>query len=82
MNKIDWKKKLTSRKFWVSIASFVTMIATAAGAGEDVTVQITALIMAGASVIAYIIGEGLADSKDVYIEQAPTEGTDDESVGE
>lgn len=60
--KIDWKRKLTSRKFWAAIASFVSMLIIALGASESTGAQITALIMAGASVIGYIIGEGLADA--------------------
>ena len=59
---VDWKNKLTSRKFWAAIASFVSMRAVALGAAEETGAQITALIMAGASVIAYIVGEGLADA--------------------
>lgn len=59
---IDWKRKLTSRKFWTAIASFVTLLVTAFGAAEEVATQVTALIMAGAAVVAYIIGEGLADA--------------------
>ena len=74
MNKIDWKRKLTSRKFWTAIASFVSMLIVALGGAETVATQVTALIMAGASVIAYIIGEGLAD--------AGNAGADDESGGE
>ena len=54
------KKKLTSRKFWAAIASFVSMLIIALGGTEETGTQITALIMAGASVIAYIVGEGLA----------------------
>ena len=60
--KIDWVKKLTSRKFWTAIASFVSMMIVFLGGAESTATQVTALIMAGASVIAYIIGEGLADS--------------------
>lgn len=60
--KIDWKRKLTSRKFWTAIGSFVSMLIIALGGAEQVATQVTALIMAGASVIAYIIGEGLADA--------------------
>lgn len=60
--KIDWKRKLTSRKFWAAIASFVSMLMIALGQEEAAATQVTALIMAGASVIAYIIGEGLADA--------------------
>ena len=62
MKEIDWKRKLTSRKFWVSIASFVAMMWIACGGAESQANQITALIMAGATVIGYTIGEGLADA--------------------
>ena len=58
---IDWKRKLTSRKFWVSIANFATMLIVAFGGSESTGTQVAAIIMAGAGVIAYIIGEGLAD---------------------
>lgn len=61
-NRIDWKRKLTSRKFWAAIAGFVAMLVVAFGGSEDQATQITALIMAGAAVVAYIIGEGLADA--------------------
>ena len=62
MNKIDWKRKLTSRKFWLSIASFVSMLMVAFGQSESTATHVTSLIMAGATVIGYVIGEGLADS--------------------
>ena len=62
MKKIDWASKLTSRKFWAAIASFVTMLIVALGGTESSANQTAALIMAGASVVAYIIGEGLADA--------------------
>lgn len=61
--KIDWKRKLTSRKFWLAIASFVTMFVIYFTGDSEKAEKISALIMAGATVIAYIIGEGLADSK-------------------
>ncbi|MCI6603017.1 MAG: hypothetical protein MSC43_02310 [Clostridiales bacterium] len=60
--KIDWAKKLTSRKFWVAIASFVALVWVAAGGSESQAAQVTALIMAGATVIGYIMGEGLIDA--------------------
>ena len=56
MNKIDWKRKLTSRKFWLSIASFVSMLMVAFGQSESTATQVTSLIMAGATVIGYVIG--------------------------
>lgn len=60
--KIDWIRKLTSRKFWMSIASFVSMLIVFFGGAESTATQVTALIMAGATVIGYVIGEGLADA--------------------
>ena len=60
MKKIDWIRKLTSRKFWLSVASFVSMLIVALGGAEATATQVTGLIMAGATVIGYVIGEGLA----------------------
>ena len=62
MNKINWKAKLTSRKFWAALASFVAMLVVAFGGSQETATQVTALIMAGATVIAYIVGEGLVDA--------------------
>jgi len=59
---MDWKRKLTSRKFWAAVVSFVTMLLIFLGKDVGTTEQVAALIMAGASLIAYVIGEGLADS--------------------
>ena len=64
---IDWKRKLTSRKFWAAIAEFVTMLVIAFGGKQETAVQITAIIMAGAAVVAYIIGEGLIDAANVGV---------------
>lgn len=62
MKNIDWARKLTSRKLWLSVASFVSMMIVATGGTENEAAQIAALIMAGATVIGYVIGEGLADN--------------------
>lgn len=62
MKHIDWARKLTSRKLWLSVASFVSMMIVATGGTENEAAQIAALIMAGATVIGYVIGEGLADN--------------------
>ncbi|MCR2048201.1 MULTISPECIES: hypothetical protein [Lachnospiraceae] len=65
MKQINWVKKLTSRKLWTAVASFVSMMILATGGAENTATQVTALIMAGASVIAYIIGEGLTDAANI-----------------
>ena len=55
-------RKLTSRKLWVSLANFVSMIMIYFGNTESEASQVAALIMAGAGVIGYVVAEGLADS--------------------
>ena len=59
---IDWKRKLTSRKFWMAIVAFVTPLMLAFGVSENDAAQIVAIIMAGADVVAYIIAEGMVDA--------------------
>ena len=59
---IDWKRKLTSRKLWMSVASFISMLLVAFNYTESQAAQVAALIMAGSSVIGYVLGEGLADA--------------------
>ena len=61
-NKIDWKRKLTSRKLWAAICALVVNIIIAFGGTQAVATQVTAIIMGTATVIAYIIGEGLVDA--------------------
>lgn len=62
MNKINWKQKLTSRKFWAAVVGFVTALLIGFGVGDSDITQVTSIIMAGATLIAYIIGEGLVDA--------------------
>lgn len=59
---MNWKRKLTSRKLWLSVASFVSMLLIYFGHAESEASQIAALIMAGASIVGYVVGEGLADA--------------------
>lgn len=61
VSNIDWKRKLTSRKFWLAVCAFVTLILIACGKTTEEAKQVAAIIMAGAAVIAYIFGEGLTD---------------------
>ena len=60
---IDWKKKLTSRKFWLAVVAFVTPLLLAFGVAENEVTRVTAIIMAGADVLAYILAEGMVDAK-------------------
>ena len=58
-------KKLTSRKFWVTVSTFVSMLIVALGYAESTATQVAALIVAGGAVVAYIFGEGYADAAGV-----------------
>ena len=60
---INWKRKLTSRKFWMAVVAFVTPLLLAFGVTENDAAQVTALIMAGADVLAYILAEGMVDAQ-------------------
>nr|DAQ18837.1 MAG TPA: holin [Caudoviricetes sp.] len=60
--KINWKRKLTSRKWWVSVAALVSGLILAFGGGDEVATTVSGCIMATAAVVGYTIGEGLADS--------------------
>lgn len=56
------KRKLTSRKLWLALSGFVSMLIVFFGYAEETAVQVSSLIMAGADVVAYIVAEGMADS--------------------
>ena len=49
MNKIDWKRKLSSRKLWAAAAGIVTGLAMVA-------------VVSVASVVAYVLAEGSVDA--------------------
>lgn len=59
--KIDWKRKLTSRKLWVAIAGFTAGLIVAFGGSAETADTASGCILSGAAVVGYIIGEGLAD---------------------
>ena len=81
MKNINWIRKLTSRKLWTAVASFVSMMILATGGTDSTATQVTAIIMAGASVIAYIIGEGLTDSSNVGVGPDAADSTPSEGAG-
>lgn len=60
--KIDWKSKLTSRKFWAAVVGFVTAVLIACNIDSLTIEQVTTVITAGGVLIAYIIGEGMVDA--------------------
>ena len=78
MNKINWKQKLSSRKFWAAMVGFVTAILIAFNASELTISQVSAVITAGGVLIAYIIGESVVDANREYSENGKGDGNDGE----
>ena len=60
--KINWKRKLTSRKFWVALAGFVSGLVVIFGGTQESADKISGAILSGAAVVGYVVGEGLADA--------------------
>lgn len=63
--KIDWKRKLTSRKLWLAVAGLVSGIVIAFNGSAEVAETVSGCIMSAASVVAYIVGEGLIDAASI-----------------
>lgn len=60
--KIDWIRKLTSRKLWLAVVGLVSGLIIAFGGSAETAETVTGCIMSAASVVAYVIGEGLTDA--------------------
>ncbi len=60
--KINWQRKLTSRKLWVALAGFVAGLIVLFGKPQEFADKISGAILSGAAVVGYIVGEGLTDA--------------------
>lgn len=61
MMKIDWKRKLSSRKFWAMVVAVGTSVLAAAGASDDTTVKVTGIISAVGACVVYMLAEAYTD---------------------
>ncbi len=59
---IDWRKKLTSRKLWMAVIGLATGLVLAFNGSAETAETVSGILMSTASVIAYIVGEGLSDA--------------------
>lgn len=62
MTKENIIRKLTSRKFWVAVAGFVSGMIIAFDGAAETAETISGLILQGASVLGFLLAEGLADA--------------------
>lgn len=61
MSKIDWKRKLSSRKLWAAVAGIVTGLAMVFGLDEGTISNVAGAVVSVSSIVAYIITEGKVD---------------------
>ena len=59
---IDWKRKLSSRKFWTALSALFAAIAVVCGAGDSTVTEVSAIISAAGVLAAYILGESIVDA--------------------
>lgn len=78
--KINWKQKLTSRKFWAAVITFVTTLLVAFGVSDVTIGQIVAVVTASSTMISYIIGEGLVDAARIKSQSSETEEGENEDT--
>ncbi len=65
MGKIDWKRKLSSRKLWAAAAGIVTGLAMAFGLDESTISSVAGAVVSVSSVVTYIITEGKVDAENI-----------------
>lgn len=76
MDKIDWKRKLSSRKLWVAVAGLVGGLLLLLGADAERVDKICGLILELASIIGYLLAEGLIDAASVAGKHDEEESSD------
>lgn len=63
MDKETIIRKLTSRKFWLAVAAFVSGLILAFGGSESTAGTVSGVILQGAAVLGYLLAEGLTDKE-------------------
>ena len=59
--KIDWKRKLSSRKFWAAVSGVVISVMVIFGADSTSQEKIAGAIGSAGVLVTYILAEGSAD---------------------
>ena len=61
--KIDWLRKLSSRKFWAAASALVCALCVLFGVDNFTTEKLVATVSALGVLAAYILAEGYVDAK-------------------
>lgn len=76
---MNWKQKLTSRKWWAAVTGVVISVMVLANVDSVQTERITALITAVSSLVAYTLAEGFIDAAAVNTAEKEGDDTNDKS---
>lgn len=60
---MNWKRKLTSRKFWAAVVGVIVSVMVLFGTDAEKQERIVAVVSSSAVLISYIIGEGMVDKE-------------------
>ncbi len=87
MDKIDWKQKFSSRKFWAMITALILSILTAFGIPQLTIEQVAVIVSGIGALVVYMLAESKVDAAsaaaDVIFEVTEGETEDDaEDIGE
>lgn len=63
--KVDWKRKLSSRKFLTAAAGLAAGLAMVFGLDQGTISNVAGAVVSMASVVAYIMAEGKVDAESV-----------------
>ena len=63
--KIDWKRKLTSRKLWIALAGLISGLVLAFNGSAEIAETVSGCVLSLGSVVGYIIGEGITDAASI-----------------
>ena len=75
---IDWKRKLSSRKFWALIAGFISSILIVFNISENEIAQIVGMISAFGTIAVYIFAEAGVDIASINYEKEKEKNQIDE----
>lgn len=74
MSKETIIRKLTSRKFWIALAAFISGLIIAFGGANTTAETVSGVILQGAAVIGYLLAEGLTDATALKAENSDKDG--------
>jgi hypothetical protein len=79
MNKIDWKRKLSSRKFWALVAGFVSGLVIFFGFSTGTAERVSSLILSGGSIVVYMLAKCIADAN--YVPPTNADAVSQTTIG-